>query len=135
MTPHRYGLQQDFWSAIDEFRAYDIHTYYTPSLSTNIWSDSSYRRVSLLHVHERLGHRQRHIGMVYNKTFGLRYTSSEPMTSIAMIHQVTLAKFGAIQVIEGCLCSMSMEVRYNDNARLVLSTTRLLVRDRRVQSL
>ena len=57
------------------------------------------------------------------------------MTSIPVIPQVTLQKFGAIQVIEGCLCSMSMEVWDIDNARLVWSTTRLLVRDRRVQSL
>ena len=53
-TRHQYGLQQDFWSVIDEFRAYDIHAYDTPSVSTIIWSDSSYRRVSLLHVHGNL---------------------------------------------------------------------------------
>ena len=43
--------------------------------------------------------------------------------------------FEAIQFIEGCLCSMSMEVWDIDNTTLVWSTTRLLVRDRRVQSL
>ena len=32
------------------------------------------------------------------------------MTSIPVIPQVSLPKFGASQVIEGCLCSMSMEV-------------------------
>ena len=57
------------------------------------------------------------------------------MTSMPMIPQVSLPKFGAIQVIEGCLCSMSMEVWEMDNATLVWSTTRLLVCDRRVQSL
>ena len=57
------------------------------------------------------------------------------MTSMPMIPQVALPKFGAIQVIEGCLCSMSMEVWDIDNAILIWSTTRLLVRDRRVQSL
>ena len=31
------------------------------------------------------------------------------MTSMSMIPQVSLPKFGVIQVIEGCLCSMSME--------------------------
>ena len=95
---------------LDEFRAYDVHSCDTPSVSTKIWSDSSYRRVSLLHVHGCLGHRQHDTGMVYNKTFGLRYTSNESMTSIPTIPQVTLPKFRAIQVIEGCLCSMSMEV-------------------------
>ena len=57
------------------------------------------------------------------------------MTSMPMIPQVSLPKFGAIQFIEGCLCSMSMEVWEMDNATLVWSTTRLLVCDRRVQSL
>ena len=46
-----------------------------------------------------------------------------------MIPQVSLPRFGAIQVIEECLCSMSMEVWYNDNATPVWSTRRLLVRD------
>ena len=53
-----------------EFKAHDIHAYDTPSVSTEIWSDSSYRRVSLLHVHGSLVQRQRHTDMVYNKTFG-----------------------------------------------------------------
>ena len=57
------------------------------------------------------------------------------MTSMPVIPQVSLPKLGVIQVIEGCLCSMSMEIRYNDNATPVWSTTRLLVRDRQVQSL
>ena len=57
------------------------------------------------------------------------------MTSMPMIPQVPLPKFGAIQVVEGCLCSMSMEVWEIDNATLVWSTTRLLVCDTRVQSL
>ena len=57
------------------------------------------------------------------------------MISMPMIPQVSLPKFGANQVTEGWLCSMSMEVWDIDNARLVWSTTRLLVRDRRVQSL
>ena len=57
---------------VDEFRAYDIHAYDTPSVSTEIRSDLSYRRVSLLHVHESLVQRQRHTGMVYNKTFSPR---------------------------------------------------------------
>ena len=57
------------------------------------------------------------------------------MTSMPMIPQVSLPKYGAIQVIEGRLCSMSMEVWEMDNASLVWSTTRLLVCDRRVQSL
>ena len=55
-----------------EFKAHDIHAYDTPSVSTEIWSDSSYRRVSLLHVHGSLVQRQRHTGMVFNKTFGPR---------------------------------------------------------------
>ena len=38
------------------------------------------------------------------------------MTSIPVIPQVTLPKFGVIEVIEGCLCSVSMEVWYNGNA-------------------
>ena len=95
----------------------------------------SYRRVSLLHVHGSLRHRQRDTGMVYNMTFGLRYTSLEPMISMSMIPQVSLLIFLAIQVIEGCLCSMSMEAWDIENATLVWSTTRLLVWDTRVQSL
>ena len=71
-TRHWYGLQQDFWSAIHEFKVYDIHAYDTPIVSTGIRSDSSYRRASLLHVHGSLGNGQRDTGMVYNKTFGLR---------------------------------------------------------------
>ena len=89
----------------------------------------------MLHVHRSLGHRQRDTGMVYNKIFGLRYTSSEPMTSMPMIPQVSLPIFGALRVIEGCLCSMSMVIWDIDNATLVWSTTRLLVCDTRVQSL
>ena len=89
----------------------------------------------MLHVHGNLGHRQRDTGLVYNKTFGLRYTSSEPMTSMPMIPQVSLPIFGALRVIEGCLCSMSMVIWDIENATLVWSTTRLLVSDRRVQSL
>ena len=57
------------------------------------------------------------------------------MISMPMIPQVSLPKFGAIQVIEGLLCSMSMEVWDIDNATPVWSTTRLLVHGRRVQSL
>ena len=95
---------------LDKFRAYDVHSCDTPIVSIEIWSDSSYRRVSLLHVHGSLGHRQHDTGMVCNKTFGLRYTSNESMTSIPTIPQLSLLKFRAIQVIEGCLCSMSIEV-------------------------
>ena len=138
VTQPKFGAIQvieDFWSAIHEFRVIDVHSYDTPSDSTEIWSDSSYRRVYLLHVHGNLVQRHRETGMVYNKTFGPRYTSSEPMISMPMIPQVSLPLFGVIQVIEGCLCSMSMIICYNDNARPVWSTTRLLVRDRRVQSL
>ena len=54
------------------------------------------------------------------------------MTSMSMIAQVSLPKFGATQVIEGLLCSMSMEVWDIDNATPVWSTTRLLVHGRRV---
>ena len=115
---------------VDEFRAYDIHAYDTPSVSTEIWSESSYRRVSLFHVHGSLGHRQQDTGMVYKKTFGLRYTSSESMISMPMIPQVCLPNYGAIQVIEGRLCSMSMEVWEIDNATPVWSTTRLSVHGR-----
>ena len=68
-TQHWYGLQQDFQSMVDEFKAYDVHSCDTPSVSTEIRSDSSYRRASLLHVHGSLGNRQRDTGMVYNKTF------------------------------------------------------------------
>ena len=57
------------------------------------------------------------------------------MISMPMIPQVTLPNFGAIAVIEGCLCSMSMETWYIDNTTLVWSTTSFLVHDRRVQSL
>ena len=120
---------------IDEIKDYDIHSYDTPSVSIEIWCDSSYRRVTLLHVYGSLVQRQHHTSMVYYKTFGPWYTRSEPMTSIPIIPQVSLPKFGGIQVIEGCLCSMSMEVWDIDNTTLVWSTTRLLVRDRRVQSL
>ena len=52
------------------------------------------------------------------------------MTSIPVIPQVSLPKFGAIQVIEGRLCSMSMEVWEIDNATPVWSTTRLSVHGR-----
>ena len=52
------------------------------------------------------------------------------MTSMPMIPQVSLPKFGAIQVIEECLCSMSMEVWYNGNDTPVWSTTRLSVHGR-----
>ena len=57
------------------------------------------------------------------------------MTSMPMIPQVSLPKFGANQVTEGCLCSMSMEVWDIDNKTLVWSTRRLLVCDTRGQSL
>ena len=57
------------------------------------------------------------------------------MISMPIIPQVSLPKFGAIQVIEWCLCSMSREVWDIDNATPVGSTTRLLVCDARVQSL
>ena len=56
--------------------------------------------------------------------------SSEPMISMPMIPQVSLPKFGVIQVVEGCLCSMSMEVWDIDNATPVWSTTKLLVHGR-----
>ena len=38
---------------------------------------------------------------------------------MTMISQVSLAKFGAIQVIEGCLCSMSMVIWDIDNAAMI----------------
>ena len=52
------------------------------------------------------------------------------MISMPMIPQVCLPNYGAIQVIEGRLCSMSMEVWEIDNATPVWSTTRLSVHGR-----
>ena len=52
-----------------------------------------------------------------------------------MIPQGSLRKFGAIQVLEACLFSMSIEFLDDGNATPVGSIASLLVDDRQVQSL
>ena len=52
-----------------------------------------------------------------------------------MTPQGSLRKFGPIQVLEACLCSMSMEFWEESNATPVGSIASLLVDDRQVQSI
>ena len=48
----RYGRLQVLLPPNHKFRAYSIHGYGLPEVSTEIWSFWSYGKVSLVYVHE-----------------------------------------------------------------------------------
>ena len=74
-------------------------------------------------------------GMVDCKSLYHQTTSSEPISSMAMVPSRSLPKVGAFEAMEKCLWSISMKFGDNNNAMLVLSIASPSTAKPQVQSL
>ena len=93
-----------------------VQSLYHPWL---LYPRGLYRNLEL--VHEIWLQRQHHGGMVVCKSLYRQITSSEPISSMAMVPPRSLPKLGAFEAMEKCLRFFSMKFGDNDNAMGVSS--------------